>query len=98
MGLDGFALNIGDPSQAFVRQTMNYMFDYTRDTYGDKFHLFVSMDVVCIFSIPPFPIPNSLFGLETLQSLRSKSTCRERNRDILKCLRVPEAFSSNVSQ
>ncbi|KAL0253195.1 hypothetical protein SLS55_010167 [Diplodia seriata] len=44
MGLDGFALNIGDPSQTFVRQTLNYMFDHARDNYPD-FKLFISMDL-----------------------------------------------------
>ncbi|GME42242.1 Glycoside hydrolase family 71 [Neofusicoccum parvum] len=44
MGLDGFAMNIGDPTQPFVRDTMNYMFDYTRDKYP-KFKLFFSLDL-----------------------------------------------------
>ncbi|EKG12850.1 Glycoside hydrolase family 71 [Macrophomina phaseolina MS6] len=44
MNLDGFALNIGDPSQDFVRKTLNYMFDYARDNYPD-FKLFISMDL-----------------------------------------------------
>ncbi|OJD32584.1 glycoside hydrolase family 71 protein, partial [Diplodia corticola] len=44
MGLDGFALNIGDPSQNFVRQTLNYMFDHARDNYPG-FKLFISMDL-----------------------------------------------------
>lgn len=44
MGLDGFALNIGDPTQPFVRQALNYMFDYTRDKYP-KFNHFFSLDL-----------------------------------------------------
>ena len=44
MGLDGFALNIGDPTQPFVKTTLDYMFNYTRDTY-QNFKLFISMDV-----------------------------------------------------
>ena len=44
MGLDGFALNVADPSQAFVRQLFNYMFDYARDNHP-TFKLFMSMDL-----------------------------------------------------
>jgi len=44
MELDGFALNIGDPALPWVRDTLNYMFDYTRDNFPD-FKLFISMDV-----------------------------------------------------
>jgi hypothetical protein len=44
IGLGGFALNIGDPAQPFVRQTMNYMFDYARDNHS-YFKLFISMDL-----------------------------------------------------
>lgn len=44
MGLDGIALNVGDPIQPFVRQTFNYMFDYTRDNHPN-FKLFLSMDL-----------------------------------------------------
>lgn len=44
MGLDGFALNIGNPSQDFVRQTLGYLFDYARDNYP-KFKLFISIDL-----------------------------------------------------
>lgn len=44
MGFDGFALNVGDPTQGFVRQTFDYMFDYARDNYPD-FKLFMSMDL-----------------------------------------------------
>ena len=42
MGFDGFALNIGDPTPAFVRNTLTYMFNYA---HGKNFKLFVSMDV-----------------------------------------------------
>lgn len=45
MGLDGFALNVGDPTKPFVRDTFNYMFDYARDTHSGKFWLFFSLDV-----------------------------------------------------
>ncbi|KAH8193612.1 hypothetical protein TruAng_012222 [Truncatella angustata] len=44
MGLDAFVLNVGDPTQPFVRQAFNYMFDYTRDNHPN-FHLFMSMDL-----------------------------------------------------
>ncbi|GME35786.1 glycoside hydrolase family 71 protein [Neofusicoccum parvum] len=44
MGLDGFALNIGDPSQDFVQQTLGYLFDYARDNYPE-FKLFISIDL-----------------------------------------------------
>ncbi|KAK0638185.1 Glucan endo-1 [Lasiodiplodia hormozganensis] len=44
MGLDGFALNIGDPTQPFVRDALNKMFDFTRDKYP-KFKLFFSLDL-----------------------------------------------------
>ncbi|OJD38735.1 glycoside hydrolase family 71 [Diplodia corticola] len=44
MGLDGFALNIGDPSTQFTRDVFNNMFDYTRDNHPD-FKLFISMDL-----------------------------------------------------
>lgn len=44
MGLDGFSLNIGDPTQDYVRQTMEYMFDYARDNHPD-FKLYFSLDV-----------------------------------------------------
>jgi hypothetical protein len=45
MGLDGFALNIGDPTQPFVRTLFNNIFDYTRDTYSGRFGLYFSLDV-----------------------------------------------------
>ncbi|KAK0645359.1 hypothetical protein DIS24_g7965 [Lasiodiplodia hormozganensis] len=44
MGLDGFALNIGDPSTQFTRDVFNNMFDYTRDNHPN-FKLFISMDL-----------------------------------------------------
>ena len=44
LGLDGFALNVGDPTQPFVRDTFKYMFDYTRDNHPN-FKLFISMDL-----------------------------------------------------
>ena len=44
MGIDGFALNIGDPRQVFVRTLMNNMFDCARD-HHPNFKLFVSMDL-----------------------------------------------------
>lgn len=43
-GIDGFALNIGDPRLGFVRNSMNAMFDYARDNHPN-FKLFVSMDL-----------------------------------------------------
>lgn len=45
MGLDGFVLNVGDPKPSYVRNNFDYMFNYTRDNYGGKFGLFVSMDI-----------------------------------------------------
>jgi len=42
IGLDGFALNIGDPMQSFVRDTMGSMFDYA---LSKDFKLFISMDL-----------------------------------------------------
>lgn len=44
MGFDGFALNIGDPRQSFVRDLCNSMFDYARDNYPN-FKLFFSLDL-----------------------------------------------------
>ena len=44
MGFDGFALNVGDPAQYYVRNTFNYMFDYARDNFPD-FKLFISLDL-----------------------------------------------------
>ncbi|EKG13545.1 Glycoside hydrolase family 71 [Macrophomina phaseolina MS6] len=44
MGLDGFALNIGDPTQPFVRRTLDSMFNYTRDRHP-KFKHFFSLDL-----------------------------------------------------
>ena len=43
-GFDGFALNVGDPTQPFVRQTFNYMFDYAHNNYPD-FKFFISLDL-----------------------------------------------------
>ncbi|KAB2575988.1 Glucan endo-alpha-glucosidase Agn1 [Lasiodiplodia theobromae] len=43
-GLDGFALNIGDPRQSFVTDTLSYMFDYTASNHPD-FHLLFSLDL-----------------------------------------------------
>lgn len=42
MGLDGFVLNIGDPTQQFVTTTLSYLFDYAATK---SFKLFVSMDL-----------------------------------------------------
>ncbi|KAI9834977.1 MAG: hypothetical protein M1819_002700 [Sarea resinae] len=44
MGFDGFALNIGDPTQPFVSKTLDILFNYTSFRYP-RFKLFVSMDV-----------------------------------------------------
>lgn len=44
MGLDGFALNVGDPTQSYVTDLFNNMFDYARDNHPD-FKLFLSMDL-----------------------------------------------------
>lgn len=44
LGLDGFALNVGDPTPSYVRQTFDYMFDYARDNHPD-FKLFISLDL-----------------------------------------------------
>ncbi|QDS76562.1 hypothetical protein FKW77_006819 [Venturia effusa] len=45
MGLDGFVLNTGDPTPSYVKDNFNQLFNYTRDNYGDKFWLFLSIDV-----------------------------------------------------
>lgn len=42
MGLDGFSLNVGDPTPAFVKTTLSYLFNYAA-TKG--FKLFISMDL-----------------------------------------------------
>ncbi|THH27350.1 hypothetical protein EUX98_g6839 [Antrodiella citrinella] len=42
MGITGFSLNIGDPSQLFVADTLQYMFNYA-PTVG--FSLHISMDI-----------------------------------------------------
>lgn len=42
VGLDGFALNIGDPTESYVGATLEYLYDYAS---GTGFKLFVSMDV-----------------------------------------------------
>lgn len=44
MGLDGFALNLGSPTESFSRDVFDYIFDYTRDNHPD-FKLFISMDL-----------------------------------------------------
>ncbi|KAL1618872.1 hypothetical protein SLS54_006987 [Diplodia seriata] len=44
MGLDGFALNIIDPSTQYTRDVFDNMFDYARDNHPD-FKLFISMDL-----------------------------------------------------
>ncbi|EOD50436.1 putative glycoside hydrolase family 71 protein [Neofusicoccum parvum UCRNP2] len=43
MGLDGFIMNIGDPRQAFVRTSLDFMFDYLKAR--DNFKLWISMDL-----------------------------------------------------
>ncbi|KAL0265037.1 hypothetical protein SLS55_000994 [Diplodia seriata] len=43
-GLDGFALNIGDPRQSWATDTISYMFDYTASNHPD-FHLLFSLDL-----------------------------------------------------
>lgn len=45
MGLDGFVLNCGDPKLPFVKNSFDYLFNYTRDNHGGKFWLFFSMDI-----------------------------------------------------
>ena len=40
--LDGFALNIGDPTQDYVATTLSYLFGHAA---GTNFKLFVSMDL-----------------------------------------------------
>ncbi|KAE9964512.1 hypothetical protein BLS_008270 [Venturia inaequalis] len=45
MGLDGFVLNTGDPKPYYVKNNFDYMFNYTRDKYGGKFWLFLSIDI-----------------------------------------------------
>lgn len=42
MGLNGFSLNIGDPTQDFVRSTLNDMFDFAA---SNDFTLHISMDL-----------------------------------------------------
>ncbi|KAI0006688.1 glycosyl hydrolase family 71-domain-containing protein [Xylariaceae sp. FL0662B] len=42
MGLDGFSLNIGDPTQDFVRSSLNDMFDFAA---ANDFTLHISMDL-----------------------------------------------------
>lgn len=41
MGIDAFALNVGDPSQDYVREAIDYLF---QASYGVGFKLFLSMD------------------------------------------------------
>lgn len=43
MGLDGFALNIGDPTQSYVSDSLNDLFGYA--AYVTGFKLFISMDL-----------------------------------------------------
>jgi len=43
MGLDGFVLNVGDPTQPFVDVTLHYLFGYAE--YISSFSLYISMDV-----------------------------------------------------
>jgi hypothetical protein len=43
LSLDGFALNIGDPSQPFVLDTVRYLFDAAKAAGGFTIHL--SLDV-----------------------------------------------------
>lgn len=50
MGFDGFALNIRNPTLDFVRDTLNYMFEYTRDNHP-KFKLFISLDVWAYYGL-----------------------------------------------
>ena len=42
--IPGFALNIADPREKFVRDLCNSMFDYARDNYPE-FKLFFSLDL-----------------------------------------------------
>ena len=44
MGFDGFALNVANPSQSFVWDLFNNMFDYASVNHPD-FKLFLSMDL-----------------------------------------------------
>src|SRR5436305_675356 len=45
MGLDGFALNIGDPRQDFVRNSLGILLDYANSRYPGSFKCFISMDL-----------------------------------------------------
>ncbi|KAM0516986.1 hypothetical protein ACHAPE_005098 [Trichoderma viride] len=55
MGLDGFAINIGDPTGGYVNESLGYLFGYGNYV---GFKLFVSMDLAAssgdIFFIPDF--------------------------------------------
>jgi hypothetical protein len=42
MGLDGFALNIGDATQPYVSEALSYLFSYAESV---GFKMFVSMDL-----------------------------------------------------
>lgn len=42
MGLDGFALNIGDATRDYVSQALSYLFPYAESV---GFKLYISMDV-----------------------------------------------------
>jgi glucan endo-1,3-alpha-glucosidase len=48
LGFDAFALNIGDPSQSYVRETLGYMFPYA-ESIG--FKLFFSIDLVAAANV-----------------------------------------------
>lgn len=45
MGIDGFSMNIGDPDEDFVGDSLATMMDYARDEYPDKFYIHISMDL-----------------------------------------------------
>lgn len=44
MGLDGFAINIGDPTGDWVATNLQNLFTYAASSYSGKFCLFISMD------------------------------------------------------
>lgn len=45
MGIDGFSMNIGDPDEDFVVDTLATMMDYARDEYPGQFYIHISMDL-----------------------------------------------------
>lgn len=45
MGIDGFSMNIGDPDEEFVVDTLATMMDYARDEYPGQFYIHISMDL-----------------------------------------------------